>query len=76
MINLIKGCVPSWLDVKVIAVSVLVLIGIVACTGLPTLSFLVGATPLLLIAACLLPCLIPIALLRKRGIPTVQQSEE
>lgn len=75
MLNLIKGCVPPWLNWKTGAMVALVLVGIAVCTGLPTWSFLAGATPLLLIAACLIPCLIPLAMLRKNGKPAVQVGE-
>jgi len=75
MFNLSKGCVPPWLNWKVGAVVALVLVGIALCSGLPTWSVLASTTPLLLIAACLLPCLIPLAMLRKNGTPTVQTGE-
>jgi hypothetical protein len=36
------------------------------CSKLPSLSILAGVALLVLIAACVLPCLIPLALLRPR----------
>lgn len=75
MLNLIKGCMPSWLNWKVAAVAALTIAMLALCTELPTLSFLAGATPALLVAACLLPCLIPLAWLRKKSVPAVQADE-
>jgi hypothetical protein len=76
MLHVIKGCVPSWLNWKIGAVIALVLVILVEFAGLPRLSFLVGASPLVLLAACLLPCLIPLALLRKNGRPAAQSGEQ
>jgi hypothetical protein len=64
MLKLFKECVP-WLNWQTGLIAALAIVGIVVCTGLPSWSFLAGATPLLLIAACLIPCLVPLALLRK-----------
>jgi len=67
MRNLIKECAP-WLNWKVAAVFV----AVVACVGFIVgadagrLAFL-GATPLLAIALCLMPCLIPLAFIRGKG---------
>lgn len=64
MRNLLNECMP-WLTWQTGLIVALVTIGLVVCTGLPTWSILVGATPLLIVAACLLPCLIPLVFWRK-----------
>lgn len=64
MLKAIKACTP-WLSWKVAGVAALVLVGLILCMNLPILSILAGAAPLLL-AACLLPCLIPLAFLRRK----------
>lgn len=64
MEKLVKECIP-WLNWQTGLVTALVVVGIVVCTGLPTWSILAGATPLLMVAACLLPCLLPLVLLRR-----------
>jgi hypothetical protein len=65
MLKAIKACTP-WLSWKVAGVAALVLVGIVLWMNPPVLGILAGATPLLLLAACLLPCLIPLAFLRRK----------
>lgn len=71
MRKLIKECAP-WLNWKVAAVFV----AVVACVGFIVgvdagLLAIAGATPLLAIALCLVPCLIPLVLLRsKKGTAT------
>ena len=67
MRNLIKECAP-WLTWKVAAVFA----AVVACVGFiigadAGLLAIAGATPLLAIALCLVPCLIPLVLLRGKG---------
>jgi len=67
MRNLIKQCAP-WLNWKVAAV----LVAVVACVGFiggadAGVLAIAGATPLLAIALCLVPCLIPLVLLRGKG---------
>ena len=37
------------------------------CLGMPALGLLAGAAPLLLIVACLVPCLATLMLLRRKG---------
>jgi hypothetical protein len=69
MRNLIKECAP-WLNWKVAAVFV----AVVACLGLIAgvdagVLAIAGATPLLAIALCLVPCLIPLVLLRGKKEP-------
>jgi hypothetical protein len=58
MLKLVKACAP-WLDWKVAGMAVLVAVGVAVCLGAPALGFLAGAAPLLLIVACLVPCLVP-----------------
>jgi len=65
MQNLINQCFP-WLNWKVAGLIAVVISGAVICLGLPTWSVLAGATPFLVIALCLIPCLIPILWLRKK----------
>jgi hypothetical protein len=66
MLNLVKACAP-WLNWKSAAVIALVAFGVAFCLGMRALGLLAGAAPLLLMLACLIPCLIPLALLRRRG---------
>jgi hypothetical protein len=64
MLSVVKPCF-SWFNWPMSTIVALVLVGIVVCTGLPTPSVLAGVTPLLVIAACLLPCLFPLAWWRR-----------
>lgn len=66
MPNLVKTCAP-WLNWKSAGVIALVAFGAAFCLGVPSLGLLAGAAPILLLAACLIPCLIPLALLRGRN---------
>ena len=66
MLNLVKACAP-WLSWKTAAVAGLVAVGLALCLGMPGLGLLAGAAPVLLIIACLIPCLIPLALLRGKN---------
>jgi len=77
MLKAVKECV-LWLNWKVVGVAALVVVGLILCTELPALSILAGATPLLLVVACLVPCLLPLALLHRksRDRGTVQPSEQ
>lgn len=69
MRNLIKECAP-WLNWKVGAVFAAALLSISFIVGMEAgLLALAGATPFIAIAACLVPCLIPLALLRKKKTP-------
>ena len=71
MFKAVKACVP-WLNWQSAGIAALVIVGIVVCTGLPTLSVLAGVAPVLLVIACLVPCLAPLVLLRrKRNMDTV-----
>jgi hypothetical protein len=64
MLKLVKACAP-WLTWKV---------GLVAVLGIIVLAFfdkllgalLIGATPVVLALACLIPCLIPLIFLRRK----------
>jgi hypothetical protein len=77
MLKVVKACTP-WLSWKNVGIAALVVGGLMLCTRLPNLSILAGVAPLLLLAACLAPCLVPLTLLRRKnqahGI--VQVSEE
>jgi len=71
MRKLIKECAP-WLNWKVAAIfaAAVVCIGFIAGADVGLLA-VVGATPLLAIAACLVPCLLPLAFIRnKRKTPS------
>jgi len=75
MPNLIKECAP-WLNWKVAAVFV----AVVACVGFIVgadagVLATIGATPLLAIALCLVPCLIPLVFLRGKGKPQAQTAQ-
>jgi hypothetical protein len=69
MRKLIKECAP-WLNWKVAAVFAVavVCIGLIVGADVGLLA-IAGATPLLAIAACLVPCLIPLVLLRRKKEP-------
>jgi hypothetical protein len=68
MRNLIKECAP-WLNWKVAAIfAAVVCIGLIVGADVGLLA-VAGATPLLAIAACLVPCLIPLVLLRGKKAP-------
>ena len=66
MLKVMKECAP-WLNWKNAGIAALVIGGIIICTGLPSLSVLAGVAPLLLIVACLVPCLAPLVLLRRKN---------
>jgi hypothetical protein len=66
MLNLVKSCAP-WLNWKTATVAGLVAFGVAFCLGIPARGLLAGAAPILLLIACLIPCLIPLALLRRSG---------
>ncbi len=66
MLKLVRQCAP-WLDRKIAGVAALAAVGIGLCLGAPALGLLAGIAPLLLVIACLVPCLAPLALLRRRG---------
>ncbi len=78
MRNILKQCV-GWLDWRFVAGVLAAVAALALCSKLPSLSiFAAGVTPLLLIAACLLPCLIPLAVLRRREnkVPTHEHERE
>lgn len=60
MLEAIKQCAP-WLNWKVVGVAGLIAAGLLLCTGLPSLSILAGVAPVVVVIACLVPCLIPLA---------------
>jgi hypothetical protein len=69
MRKLIKDCAP-WLNWKVAAVFAVAVVCIGLIVGADAgLLAIAGATPLLAIAACLVPCLIPLVLLRGKKEP-------
>jgi hypothetical protein len=70
MRKLIKECAP-WLNWKVAAVfaAAVVFIGLIVGADAGMLA-VAGATPLLAMAACLIPCLIPLVLLRRKKQPS------
>lgn len=74
MLRALKQCLP-WLNGQTIIVTALAIMGIAVCIGLPTMSSLTGIVPLLVIAACLLPGLLPIIFSRKKHVATVVKPE-
>jgi hypothetical protein len=66
MLKVIKQCV-DWLDWRFIAGGLAVVVGLAVCNKMPTLGIFASATPLILILACLVPCLLPLALFRGAG---------
>ena len=65
MLRLIRECTP-WLNWKIAAViSGVMLIGFVAFGLEARLIALLGTTPLLALLVCLLPCALPLLLLRR-----------
>ena len=75
MRNLIKECAP-WLNWKVATIFATV----VLCSGLIVganagVLAAIGATPLLAIAVCLVPCLIPLVLLRSASKARAQTTQ-
>ena len=63
MLKAMRSCV-GWLDWKFVAGGLAVLTALALCAKLPTLSILAGFAPIVLLAACLIPCLLPLAWLR------------
>jgi len=64
MLKLVRACAP-WLSWKVgVAFVAVVLVAGIAFGAETGLLAFIGATPLLAIAACMVPCLIPLAFLR------------
>lgn len=66
MLKLVKECAP-WLNWTNAAIAALAVGAIVICTGLPTLGILAGIAPVLLLVACLVPCLAPLLFLRRKN---------
>lgn len=75
MLKVMKDCV-GWLDWKFVAGAVAVLITLAVCAKLPTLSIFAGAAPLLLLAVCLIPCLLQLAWLRNARCGEAKQAPE
>jgi hypothetical protein len=63
VLKVMKQCV-GWLDWKLVAGGVVLLVALAVCAKLPTIGIFAGAAPLLLLAVCLIPCLVPLAWLR------------
>jgi len=66
VLKFIKQCVGG-LDWRFAAGGLAVLVALAVCAKLPTLSTFAGAAPLLLLAVCLVPCLLPLVWLRGAG---------
>jgi hypothetical protein len=66
MLKFVKDCAP-WFTWKIGATfaAIVLVAGIALGTKAGLLAF-IGASPFLAIAACMLPCLIPLALLRRK----------
>jgi hypothetical protein len=77
MLKVIKQCV-IWFDWRLVVGGLAVIVGLALCDKLPTLGIFAGVTPLLLIAACLVPCLLPLMLFRgtSRGHRTKEPGPE
>ena len=67
MLKLMKECAP-WLTWKVGALfAAVVLVAGIAFGAEAGLLAFIGASPLLAIVACMVPCLLPLAFLRAKG---------
>jgi hypothetical protein len=67
----------SWLNWKTAVVLGVVLIGVMLYIERASWGLWLSATPLLVIAVCLLPCLLPLAFLwNKRGESNATQTKE
>lgn len=82
MLNLVKACAP-WLNWKWAGAVALLAFGAAFCLGVPGLGLLAGVAPIFLLIACLIPCLISLALLRRKNggqvastQPTIRLTEE
>ncbi len=73
MLKVMKQCV-GWLDWKLVAGAVALLVALAVCAKLPTVGIFTAAAPLLLVAACLIPCLVPLAWLRNAGRGEAKQT--
>jgi hypothetical protein len=63
VLKVIKECVGG-LNWQFVAGGLAVLAVLALCAKLPTLGIFAGVAPVLLLAACLIPCLLPLAWLR------------
>lgn len=66
MLKLLRHCAPTLNWKAGLIVVGLVVVAFLAADKWLHLGILAGATPVLLVLACLLPCLIPFALLRRK----------
>ena len=66
MQQLLNACTP-WLNWKVAAAVGIALVGVALFADWSSWAVWLGATPLLAIIVCLLPCLIPLVVLRLKG---------
>ncbi len=73
MLKLLKDCV-SWLNWKTGIAIVLGIAILASFDKLLGLAVLAGATPALVALACLIPCLIPLAFLRKKSVSSSVQA--
>ena len=74
MLKVMKECV-SGLNWQFVAVGLAVLVALALCAKLPTLGIFAGAAPLLLLAVCLIACLLPLAWLRNAGGGKAKQAQ-
>lgn len=56
----------SLLTWKYLGLAALVISGMLIWFGLPSFSMLVGIVPVVLMVACLIPCLVPLVWLRRK----------
>ena len=74
MLKVIRECAP-WLSWKIgVALAAVVLLAMLAFGERAGLFAILGAPPLLAVALCLVPCLIPIALMRGKGARQAPQT--
>jgi hypothetical protein len=79
MLNVVKQGL-RWLDWKIVVGISAVLGAVAVCTQSPLLSILAGVAPIVLLAACLIPCLLPLAWLRSirrtvRATPAMAETD-
>jgi hypothetical protein len=64
----------GWLNWKLVAGGAALLVALAVCAKLPAIGIFAGAAPLLLLAACLVACLLPLAWLRNAGRGAAKQT--
>ncbi len=74
MLKVIKACVGV-LNWQFVAGVLAVLVALAVCAKLPTLGILAGAAPLVLLAVCLIPCLLPLAWLRNASRGKIEKTQ-